>query len=367
MTRFPRLPGVFAAMLAITAILPAPARAQDICTQMFIYAVNQVCRWLPNGQSLCQPVALTGPAPACEVPADQRFKPVPLAPPTLSPMPPVAMPAPVPYTPPFTTPFTPPYGAPPFQVNPVSPYAPAWPGAAGVNPYLAAPTPMTPPSMPAPTVIPPAPTAAKPAIAAPAVTPVVMPPQPDAPASKAASQPPAAPPAVEATAATAAPIPVESQPQLAVAPTLTSASVAPQPPASSTPPHAPATEPAPASATKAEVVIEDALAHFAFDSAELTEAGRAMLDVWLTKAPVGMPVVVTGYADRLGPEPYNVELSMRRAESVRAYLISKGKDGRDIRASVKGEADPVKRCKGGPTPDTKACLAPNRRVEITHD
>jgi OOP family OmpA-OmpF porin len=110
--------------------------------------------------------------------------------------------------------------------------------------------------------------------------------------------------------------------------------------------------------------VVDALAHFAFDSAELTEAGRGTLDAWLAHAPVGMPVVVSGYADRLGPEPYNLDLSLRRAMAARDYLVARGKDARDIRIHAKGENEPVKNCRGGPTPATKACLAPNRRVVI---
>jgi OOP family OmpA-OmpF porin len=115
------------------------------------------------------------------------------------------------------------------------------------------------------------------------------------------------------------------------------------------------------------VVVAEAVALFDFDSAELTALGKETLDRWLASAPVGMPVVVYGYADRLGPEDYNLRLSQRRADAARMYLISKGKDPRDIRSVGRGEADPVKFCKGGPTPATKACLAPNRRVLITHE
>jgi len=115
------------------------------------------------------------------------------------------------------------------------------------------------------------------------------------------------------------------------------------------------------------VVVAEAVALFAFDSAELTPLGKETLDAWLASAPVGMPVVVYGYADRLGPEDYNLELSLRRADAARFYLIAQGKDARDIRSVGKGETDPVKRCKGGPTEATKACLAPNRRVLITHE
>jgi OOP family OmpA-OmpF porin len=113
------------------------------------------------------------------------------------------------------------------------------------------------------------------------------------------------------------------------------------------------------------VVVAEARALFDFDSAELTSLGKETLDSWLATAPVGMPVVVSGHADRLGPEDYNLELSLRRATAARDYLVAKGKDVRDIRIVAKGELEPVKRCKGGPTDATKACLAPNRRVLIT--
>jgi len=73
---------------------------------------------------------------------------------------------------------------------------------------------------------------------------------------------------------------------------------------------------------------------------------------------------ITGHADRLGPEPYNLKLSLRRAETVKQYLAGKGVDARVIQLEAKGESDPVKRCKGGATPATKACLAPNRRAEV---
>jgi outer membrane protein OmpA-like peptidoglycan-associated protein len=114
----------------------------------------------------------------------------------------------------------------------------------------------------------------------------------------------------------------------------------------------------------AEQAIEDALAHFAFDSAEITEAGRAILDAWLAKTPGALPIQVTGHADRLGPEPYNEKLSLRRAEAVKKYLTEKGKPANHIQILAKGEALPVVRCAGDAIPATKECLAPNRRAEI---
>jgi outer membrane protein OmpA-like peptidoglycan-associated protein len=115
---------------------------------------------------------------------------------------------------------------------------------------------------------------------------------------------------------------------------------------------------------EAEKARQDALAHFEFDSAELTPVGRAMLDDWLKQASTNDPILVTGHADRLGPEPYNEKLSMLRAESVKKYLIEKGKPAKRIEIQAKGEKFPLISCSGTPTDATIACLAPNRRAEI---
>jgi OOP family OmpA-OmpF porin len=116
--------------------------------------------------------------------------------------------------------------------------------------------------------------------------------------------------------------------------------------------------------TTTSPTLADALAHFAFDSAELTEGGRTMLDAWLAQTPAALPIQITGHADRLGPEPYNDKLSLRRAEAIKKYLIEKGKPAAQIQIIARGEAVPVINCAGDANPATKACLAPNRRAEI---
>jgi outer membrane protein OmpA-like peptidoglycan-associated protein len=125
-----------------------------------------------------------------------------------------------------------------------------------------------------------------------------------------------------------------------------------------------ASDPAPRAAESLSARLEDALTHFDFDSAELTDAGRDTLDDWLSQVPKDIRVRVTGHADRLGSASYNQGLSLRRAQAVMRHLAGKGMRPNDILIAAKGETVPVTHCPGGPTPETVACLAPNRRVEI---
>jgi outer membrane protein OmpA-like peptidoglycan-associated protein len=69
-------------------------------------------------------------------------------------------------------------------------------------------------------------------------------------------------------------------------------------------------------------------------------------------------VVVEGHTDSKGPDDANMVLSQARAESVRAYLVSRGVKPERISAIGRGEAQPVA------TNDTPEGRANNRRVEI---
>jgi OOP family OmpA-OmpF porin len=67
---------------------------------------------------------------------------------------------------------------------------------------------------------------------------------------------------------------------------------------------------------------------------------------------------VTGHADRAGPADYNQELSLRRAQSVRDVLTSRGIPADNISIAARGESEPAV-----PTADGVR-EQDNRRVEI---
>ena len=112
----------------------------------------------------------------------------------------------------------------------------------------------------------------------------------------------------------------------------------------------------------------EADALFAFDSADLTDEGRAQLDDVVSslggKALENKQIEITGFTDRIGAESYNQTLSERRAEAVRDYLVSKGLSQDAISAQGMGSAKPVVSCEGERGNQLIDCLAPNRRTEI---
>ncbi len=131
----------------------------------------------------------------------------------------------------------------------------------------------------------------------------------------------------------------------------------------------PAPAPAPAPTPVAEKVTLSADTLFDFDKSALRSDGKAKLDdlVDKLKAVDVQTIIDIGYTDRIGSKAYNLKLSERRAETVKAYLVSKGVPADRILAKGKGKADPVTRpgqCKGHVTRKLIECLQPDRRVEI---
>jgi OOP family OmpA-OmpF porin len=110
---------------------------------------------------------------------------------------------------------------------------------------------------------------------------------------------------------------------------------------------------------------------FDFAKAVVTPAGKQQLDKLASDLRgVNYSVVtVTGHTDRIGSHAYNMDLSTRRAEAVKAYLVeSAGIPAGKIAAKGTDGSDPVTKpgdCKGKKaTKALIACLQPDRRVEV---
>lgn len=128
----------------------------------------------------------------------------------------------------------------------------------------------------------------------------------------------------------------------------------------------PAQPDAPARVVAATEVSADFL--FDFDSGTLAPGATQAIDSKvmevLDKAERVEALRVIGFTDRLGGEAYNQQLSLKRAEAVKQYLVSRGVPGEAILTSGRGSAEPVVNCPGAKSPSVVACLKPNRRVRI---
>jgi OOP family OmpA-OmpF porin len=143
-----------------------------------------------------------------------------------------------------------------------------------------------------------------------------------------------------APAPAAAPVPAPAAPRAAPAPA-----------------PAPAAAPQPPAATKVTYAAD---AFFDFDKSVLKPEGRAKLDDLVGKVKdINLEVIIAvGHTDSVGTDAYNQRLSVRRAEAVKAYLVSKGIEKNRVYTEGKGEKQPVADNK------TAEGRAKNRRVEI---
>jgi outer membrane protein OmpA-like peptidoglycan-associated protein len=81
--------------------------------------------------------------------------------------------------------------------------------------------------------------------------------------------------------------------------------------------------------------------HFAYDDATVRPADQAALDRFASVAAKyypGSKVTVEGFADPAGTIEYNLALSQRRADAVRAYITQRGLDGSLVNTIGYGES-----------------------------
>ena len=110
---------------------------------------------------------------------------------------------------------------------------------------------------------------------------------------------------------------------------------------------------------------------FGFDRSNVAPLGKIELDKF-TDQLNGVTydtVSIVGHTDRIGPKSYNDKLSLERADSVKAYLISRGIISEEkITTEGRGSSEPVTdvgACKGlHSSVDAIACLSSDRRVEV---
>jgi peptidoglycan-associated lipoprotein len=98
--------------------------------------------------------------------------------------------------------------------------------------------------------------------------------------------------------------------------------------------------------------------HFEYDSYDLTEAARGVLEqnlVWLRDNPRAK-VELEGHCDSRGTIEYNLGLGARRAKAVQDYLVTQGTGAERLSTISYGKELPL--CHE----DTEECWARNRRA-----
>jgi outer membrane protein OmpA-like peptidoglycan-associated protein len=97
---------------------------------------------------------------------------------------------------------------------------------------------------------------------------------------------------------------------------------------------------------------------FAFNSAELKSESRSILDALADylKTNSGVRLAIEGHTDNVGGEPFNLDLSRHRADSVKQYLVQAHVDAARLTTTGLGLAKPVA---SNETPEGRA---QNRRV-----
>jgi len=107
-----------------------------------------------------------------------------------------------------------------------------------------------------------------------------------------------------------------------------------------------------------KLVFNDTM--FAFNKATLSKKALAALREVLTAAKEGKTIGIVGHTDSIGPDTYNDKLSLKRAETVKAYLLKNGVETAQIvMVEGHGRREPLA------SNETEEGRAKNRRAEVT--
>ena len=108
-------------------------------------------------------------------------------------------------------------------------------------------------------------------------------------------------------------------------------------------------------------IAKNFMLFFDWDKSDLSPEARSIIQQAADNAKKNHSVVIkaTGYTDLSGTEPYNLKLSVRRGDAVKAMLVQMGIPAEEIAVVGKGKSDPLVPTKDG------VREAQNRRVTIT--
>ena len=101
---------------------------------------------------------------------------------------------------------------------------------------------------------------------------------------------------------------------------------------------------------------------FGFNKSDMSEEGKVAVEEYINTLGPELTdaylVLVVGHTDTSGDESYNQALSLKRAESVADYLISRGVEADALRVIGRGSKEPLV------SNDTREGRIQNRRVDI---
>ncbi len=105
---------------------------------------------------------------------------------------------------------------------------------------------------------------------------------------------------------------------------------------------------------------------FDFDKTAIKPAAASALKkvALIIKKKAKGPVTIIGHTDSKGTKEYNQDLSLRRAESTKAWLLDKGGAQATYQVEGRGESEPVAANTKPDGSDNPEGRAKNRRVDI---